>query len=447
MSALTHRLGPRARTVGYAVLVAAAAFVVGGLFVHRTTDGMLLAGAIALAILMLDRPVVVFILAMCATFLVQRVGGSSSSAGSSGGLSYSDAILTVATVFALPMLLRSVVLQRLRPVLIGLAIYLVSLLPTLILHLSHTAELEWMHRLVLVGGAVLVGASIARADATTLALRTLTAVAVVYAVFTLVHGARSGFSIPSEPLGLNKNFIGAMLGTVAALTLCAPQPLALPRAVRYAAVAILAGGLLASYSRGSMLAAAIAVYVAALLSGRVIGRGRQVVALLLAGALTYGAYVSVHKQFTQDSSQFNNNSIGVRFNVERETLRIWRTSPVDGVGLRYFRTGNYGYFAQASNNAIDSELAESGVIGALGFLGMQGLILYAGFRRRRDGQLMLIATGLAFASLMHGMVDIYWSAGTTTLPFILLGIALGSPELKPDLARRPDERVGALEHV
>lgn len=445
MTSLAHRFGPASRTLAIAILVAAAAFTVGGLFVHRTTDGVIVAGVIAVAVLMLDRPVIVFVLAMCVTFIVQRVGGSSSAAGSSGGLTYSDALLAGATVFALPMALRTGLIGRLHLPVTGVAIYLATLVPTVILHPSHTAELEWAHRLVLVGGALLVGASISQLNATTFALRTLTALAAAYGALTIVAGARHGFTAPAEPLGLQKNFIGSLLAIVSALALCAPKALAWPRPVRYGAVVLIGGGLLASYSRGSMLAAAIAVYVAALLSGRFIGRGRQLVALLLAAGLTYGAYVSVHKQFTQDASQFNNNSIGVRFNVERETLRIWRTSPVDGVGLKYFRTGDYGFFAQASNNAVDNELAESGVIGAAGFLIMQGLIVYAGFRRRRESQLILIATGLVIANLMHGMVDIYWSAGTASLPFILFGMALGTRER--DSEARPDDRVGALEHV
>lgn len=445
MTSLLHRFGPIVRSIAVALLVAAMAFIVGGLFVHRTTDGVIVAVLIGLAIVMLDRPVVISILAMCSAFIVQRVGGSSSSAGSSGGLSYSDAVLAGATLFALPMLARTGTFGRLRTALIGVAIYLATLVPTVVLHVSRTTELEWAHRLVLAGGALIVGASISQARATTLAVRTLTAVATLYGALAIVAGARHGFSVPAEPLGLQKNFVGSLLGVMAAFTLCAPKPLALPRWVRLGAVAIISGGLLATQSRGSMLAAAIAVYVAALLSGRVIGRSRQLVALLLAAGLTYGAYLSVHKQFTQDQSHFQNNSIGVRFNVERETLRIWRTSPIDGVGLKYFRTADFGYFAQASNNAIDNELAESGVIGAVGFLTMQGIVLYAGFRRRHDGQLVLIATGLAFASLMHGMVDIYWSAGTVSLPFIILGMALGSPDPESDL--RPDDRVGALEHV
>lgn len=444
MTAL-HRIAPAVRMLALGLLVAASAFVVGGLFVHRTTDGIIVAGLIGLAIVMLDRPIVISILAMCAVFIVQRVGGSSSNAGSSGGLSYSDAILAGATLFALPMALRTSTFDRLRTALVGLAIYLTTLLPTVILHASRGADLEWAHRLVLVGGALLVGASVAHANATTLALRALTAIAVVYGAFAIAAGARHGFSIPAEPLGLQKNFIGSLLGVMAAFTLCAPKALALPRWVRLCAVSIISGGLLATQSRGSMLAAAIAVYIAALLSGRVIGRGRQLIALLLAAALTYGAYLSIHKQFTQSSSQFNTNSIGVRFNVERETLKIWRTSPIDGVGLKYFRTGDYGFFAQASNNAIDNELAESGVIGAVGFLTMQGLVLFAGFRRRRESQLVLIATGVVFASLMHGMVDIYWSAGTASLPFMILGMALGTPESESEL--RPDDRVGTLEHA
>ena len=211
-----------------------------------------------------------------------------------------------------------------------------------------------------------------------------------------------------------------------------------------AAVVLIAGGLLASQSRGGMLAAAAAVLIAFMLDPR--GHSRQVrrfsilVALVLAGVV----FVSVRHQLNQTRAELNNGSIGVRFNVERVTRDLWRTSPVYGVGLKYFNTGNFGQFALPANNVVDNELAESGVIGLIGFTVLQGSLIAAGVRRRRSGKLVAAAVGILVGALLHGMVDIYWTAGALTMPFVIMGIALagsGEPADEPPRARARDADV------
>ena len=111
----------------------------------------------------------------------------------------------------------------------------------------------------------------------------------------------------------------------------------------------------------------------------------KALAVLVTAVLGVFVYVSVHSELNATSaSERNTNSIGVRFNVERETRKIWRTSPVVGVGLKYFNTAKYGYYAQAPNNVEDNELAESGIVGLLGFGLLQILAIAAGLRRRHE---------------------------------------------------------------
>jgi len=144
----------------------------------------------------------------------------------------------------------------------------------------------------------------------------------------------------------------------------------------------------------------------------------------------------VRGQFGQSQAAVSNSSIGVRYNVEHATRTVWRTSPAYGVGLKYFNTYAYGPFAVAANNIADNELAESGVIGLAGFIVLQGAVLSAGFRRGRTQQLAAAGFGAVAGLLAHGMVDIYWTAGTVTLPFIIMGMAL---------AREP--ATSGLEHL
>ena len=164
-------------------------------------------------------------------------------------------------------------------------------------------------------------------------------------------------------------------------------------------------------------------------------------AIAVAGGLAWFAYSSVKSELGLEQSQLNNSSIGVRVNVEKVTRQIWETSPVYGVGLKYFNSGNYGYYAQSANNVVNNELAESGVIGLAGFVILQGSALTAGFRRRRGDPLVVVGLAMVAGQLLHGMVNIYWTAGTVPLPFLILGIALAERTTEPS----PSPVAGGLE--
>jgi hypothetical protein len=142
--------------------------------------------------------------------------------------------------------------------------------------------------------------------------------------------------------------------------------------------------------------------------------------MLATGFAFYAAY-SVEQQFHAKDVQ--TNSVGVRQNTEADTQRIWRSSPLVGVGVRYFQSGPYGGAVSASNNAVNSELAESGLVGAAGFILFHAIVLGALWERRRS-PVGLAALAVVSGRLLHGMVDIYWSSGLSPLPFLLAGMAL-----------------------
>ncbi|MDT4936745.1 MAG: hypothetical protein QOG80_416, partial [Pseudonocardiales bacterium] len=50
--------------------------------------------------------------------------------------------------------------------------------------------------------------------------------------------------------------------------------------------------------------------------------------------------------------------------------------------------------------------------------------LAAGMRRRRDDKFVGAGVGVVAGLFIHGMVDIYWTAGAVTLPFIIFGMAI-----------------------
>lgn len=403
--------------VGFVVLAGASA---GAISVRSPTLGALAVLAALGLVLVARQPVMLAVVATGAVFAVQRLGAHSVTPGR--GISYSDALLAAAFVLALPALVGSAELHRLRVAGWGTALYLALLLPGVIANPSTGAYLEWLHRLVLVGGSLLVGALLAREERIRTALRLLTLVACVVAGAAVADTLSNGFAAAS-PLSLNKNFIGALFSSVVIVLLVAPRVVGLSARIQVPAVLLVGCGLLASQSRGAMLGAVAGLLVTFALVRRLHNRRTVVLATLVGVAFAVLAGLSLHSQFQQDTADLNNSSVGVRSNVEAATHDLWLTSPVVGVGLKYFTTGQYGRLAVASTNVVNNELAESGVFGLLGFVLLQIAAVGAALRRRRD-PLLVAAAGAVVGQLAHGMVDIYWSAGTAALPFLLLGMGL-----------------------
>jgi hypothetical protein len=422
-SALGRRAATPAPGYLFAVLGLGGGAVLGAVTASNAKYGVAAAAAVFLLTLMVRRPANVAIIALVGTCISQRIGGASDAPGTSGGLAISDVLLIGAAFLALPAMLSTREMRRLRNAFLGVAIYLACLMPSVMINSSTRAYLEWVHRLVLVGGSLLIGGWIVREGLTKAALRWLAAVSCLVALAAIENTSVHGLG-PASPFGWHKNFIGALLAVVIVVVAAANDWLELRLRVQAFAILLLAGGLLASQSRGGILAAVAGLLVAYLVDPRGHSRRARTLALFVALGLSTFAFISVRDQLNQSQADRNTNSIGVRFNVEKETRRIWRTSPDVGVGLKYFVTGDYGPSAAAPNNVVDNELAESGVIGLAGFVVLQGTLLGVAFRRKREHKLVAVGLGVVTGLLLHGQVDIYWIAGSASLPFVILGMAL-----------------------
>lgn len=422
---LTRSSG-KASALPFALLALAAGAAVGAATARSTQLGVVAIAAVVLGVLTVWRPIALGITTVAAVFVVQRLGGTSYSPGSSGGISYSDALVTAAAFLALPALIGTRELRRVRLPLFGLAAYLALLLPTLFLNSSHRAELEWLHRLILVGGALVLGAWLVREQAYRTGFAWLVGVSTIVSVGAIQDTLRHSLH-PAQPFQLNKNFVGGVLATVLIVLIVAGRELGVPPRVQVYTTLLIGGGIVASQSRGAMLAVVVGVLLAMAMDIRGHTRRTRALTIFVALVLAGIAYISIRHQLGQTQLDQRNGSLGVRFNVEAVTHRIWRTSPTYGVGLKYFTTNNFGRFAFPANNAVDNELAESGVIGLIGFTIMQAAMFVTGAQRRRHDKLVAAATGSVFGLLLHGMVDIYWTAGTVTLPFVIFGMALARP--------------------
>jgi hypothetical protein len=423
------RLGGRGTEVLLVAFVILAGTVAGLASVRNAKLGAVAVSALVVIMLSARKPVVLAIVACGGVFAVQRVGAASITPGSVGGISYSDALLASALVLAVPALLGAAELPRLRLALQGTAVYLALLLPTVIANPSSRAYLEWTHRLVMVGGALLVGAWIAREKRIAAALRLVTLIACVVSLVSIEEWFRNGFGL-TNPLNLNKNFVGAILGVVIVVLVIGADYLDIDVRLRITAIALVAAALLIARSRGGDLAAVCGLLVAFVLDPRAHSARVKLGAVTVALVLGVFAGWSINNQLNLDKTDLRNSSVGVRYNVEKVTRQIWRTQPVEGVGLKYFNSGKYGPYAVAANNVVDNELAESGLLGLGGFVILQTMAVASGLRRRVE-PLIAIGIGAVLGQLLHGMVDIYWNAGVVALPFLLLGMGL---------AREPVER-------
>ena len=230
---------------------------------------------------------------------------------------------------------------------------------------------------------------------------------------------RSGFSLAAQPLGYQKNFIGSIIVTVLLVLLAAHKEFELPRAVLRVSAVVLLGGLFATHSRGAMVAAAVGLLIWFFReSGRATG-GLRTAAVLAAIGISVFTAISINNELNQGTY----SSFTQRTQVEQATRRLWLDHPWTGVGLRFFDTPQYAGY-QPPNNVFDEVLAEAGVLGLAGFVVFVFGSLYGLGRLRGD----LATAGLCVvaARFTHGLFDIYWTGGTTTLVWVIAGMGLAS---------------------
>lgn len=356
------------------------------------------------------------VLAVPAVFLVERLDLGSVD------LSYSDALLIAASAVAVPALSRWPLSSRARLLLLGLAVYLGLVTLTIGFHPSIRSFAEVFHRAVLVGGSVIIGVQLVRTGRHVQALRLLLAATVTVSLAAVVTTLSTGLQ-PAYPWGLHKNFIGSLFATFLLLAVIHYRVFRLPAAARFPLVLTLGAGLLAAQSRGAFLTLLVGLLVLAVRrqgSHTLPVRAAAVLAVCGIAALIV---VSVQNQLQERLETGNpNDSLAQREQVETATFDLWRENWLVGVGLKYFTTGEFGAANQAPNNVLNESMAETGIVGTAGFLILQGAAVLA--LARGSGPLSTAGLAVVVGRLLHGQVDIYWSAGTAALPWLIAGFGL-----------------------
>jgi polysaccharide biosynthesis protein PslJ len=371
-------------------------------------------------------PLLVAMLAVPGVLFVERVGGASLN------ISVCDVLTVAGTIVAVPMLRAD--MRVTRRLLWVAVLFQAVLLLVVVAHPNEKSVFEWFHRFFLVGGSIAIGAALGRARRASAAVVAFLVLASGLSIAAIVTTAAHGFA-SGHTLGLQKNFVGAMCGSAVLIAFLRPAWVRLSHAQALTIAVLCSIGLFASQSRGAIAALAAALFIGAVRQGRV--SRREVIAVIVVTPLVLFAVSSVRHQ----SHQHEITSLTYRADYSALAYREWHLSPVFGQGLRFFKQP--GALTQVDTpSVIASTLAEGGVVGVLALGLLVGSALLVLWRLPRDAAALAVA--FVVGRFAHGLFDIYWVAGTTTLPWLIVGIVCGNVDADvadgelPELANRPE---------
>lgn len=351
------------------------------------------------------------ILAIPCTLLVLRAGGGS-------GLSMSDFVLFLGTLCALTVV-RVKESPELRRLLWLLAFYQATTLLTVVYNPYRANVIEWIHEAFLVGGSLIVGWVVARSGRTKPAVTTYVLGSCFIAAWaclqTLTHHLQPAYL----PGGMQKNYIGDMLAFAVLLLYARPAWFGWKgtRWPRFAIVVCLLG-ILATQSKQAMISCALGVVFMVVRDRSLRRRSRAILIGLLPAVVI--AYEVVSREVT---SHNRFNSVYTRLSWFSDGISIWHTSPLVGVGLRWWYTDRFAVAFQPPNGVIEM-LSSAGVLGVIGFLAlMVGSIAILWRVPRPAGTL---AVGILLTRFLQGELDLFWVGAQGSLPWLVAGLALGA---------------------
>ena len=231
------------------------------------------------------------------------------------------------------------------------------------------------------------------------------------------------------PLGFvsgQKNPVGQMIAN-AILLLVGVKALR-----RYVVCAlILVPGLVVTLSKGAILATAIGlVVIFSFQSTRSGAVFRKVVVL---AAVAFAAYAALPPSLQSRLTTLTPGvgspgayALHTRQQYAKGAEHIIATHPWIGIGVgNYFATDpNGGFQTTDPHDVLLLQAAEGGYVFAVAFLLLIGGSFLA-LRRMGRVDVTAAAAGVLLATVVHGLVDVYWVRGTPVLSWLLVGMACG----------------------
>lgn len=405
--------------VGLLVLVG-----LGVLSTHSSKDALGAAAAVLCLGIALYELTVLPIVAVVGTLFLERVGGASTN------LSVSDALLFVGTLSALP-LFKAREDPDARFLLFLVAVYEAVVLVAVLDHPYRSDWVEWGHEAFLTAGSLILGWVVGRRDRARVALLAFLVGSAVLSAWAFAYSAAHHLRAANLPLGYQKNVIGDLVAFAVLVAAINPAILRLARRSRTFFIAAGLLGILGSGSRQAMVGLVVAMLVVLHRQGG-LRRHLKVILLLAIPALVYVG-LRVEAQIVS-TNRFN--SYHQRLSWYHDCLVLLHQSPWLGEGLRWWYTGRFNFAFQPPN----AELEMLTSVGWLGTLAFAVLVLGALVRLRR---LEWSYGTLAFAALLmrvvQGQFDVFWVAGQTAIPWMLVGIALGAQALARATPAGPEQ--------
>jgi O-antigen ligase len=282
--------------------------------------------------------------------------------------------------------------------------------------------IEWFHAWFLTGGALIVGWALGRAGRGGVALTLLLLASCVIAAATVVQGVThlgGGLEpvYPEFPFSMHKNFAGTVLAFAALIAYVHPTWLGWPRLLALGAFGLCTVAVLFTQSRQAVVGLAIAVAIAVL---RQDSSRRRSKLLVLGGMAGLVLVATVVRDQVAAGDQFN--SIFQRINWLQESVGIWLTDPVFGVGLRWWYTDRFEARFQPPNAELEV-LTSAGILGLLAFLAlMVGTIVVLWKLPPVYGTL---GAAIVLSRFVQGQFDLFWTAVQVSVPFLVAGICVG----------------------
>lgn len=399
-----------------------------------------LVGIVALVVLVLGltlvEPAVVPLLSLPLLVIVTRLGAEGID------LSVSDFVLGIAMWPAL-FLARRPFTPEMRALLWLAGTYQFATLFAVLNNPYVANVVEWFHAGVLVAGGLLVGWIVGRHGYARLGLRLLVLAILVISASTVVQGViefASGYFgpiYPTWPFPMHKNFAGTVAGLGAGIVYARPPWLGWGTKLSWAVFTVMSAAVLLSQSRQALIGLAAVVFVL-VFRGKGEHRRSKLVLLLVAPALLFAT------KLVQDQIESGNefNSVFQRLTWFEDSFAVWATDPWFGVGLRWWYTDRFPVTFQPPNAEIEV-LTSAGLLGLAAFLAlMLGALLLL---RRLDPIYGTLALSVLVNRVVQAQFDLYWSAVQASLPFVVIGIALGAHGL--DLSRQEPPRVAEVREL
>ncbi len=203
-------------------------------------------------------------------------------------------------------------------------------------------------------------------------------------------------------------------------------------------VPVLALGLLWTQSRGAILSVVFGLVVLVVVQpGR--ERGRTALLLLPVALAGFIAFNLLPDEAQERNTSFSTTdgsdaarSLEYREEFADQAWQMIHAEPVFGVGIGGYIDGIEGTAPPTSDDPHQILLlvaAEGGYPMLFGFIAMiVGTFCLCGrYRRRLYGP---ASAAVMAATVGHGLFDVYWVRGTPVLSWLLVGMVLGSAQLK-----------------